>query len=130
MNDAMKTHGAFGWCELMTNDQDAATAFYTDLLGWNVEDFPMPNGTYKVVKAGDRPVGGIMTLPDAVPQGTPPHWGAYVTVEDVDAVCEKAKQLGATVLMPPTDIPAVGRFCTFRDPQGAVLSVITYVEQG
>ncbi|MBM3224867.1 MAG: VOC family protein, partial [Candidatus Tectomicrobia bacterium] len=33
---------------------------------------------------------------------------------------------GAKTLMPPTDIPNVGRFYTFQDPQGAVISVITY----
>jgi uncharacterized protein len=37
-----------------------------------------------------------------------------------------AEALGAKTLVPPTDIPNVGRFCTFQDPQGAVISAITY----
>jgi predicted enzyme related to lactoylglutathione lyase len=56
----------------------------------------------------------------------PPHWGVYITVDDVDATAAKAQQLGATTIVPPTDIPNVGRFCTFQDPQGAVISAITY----
>lgn len=38
----------------------------------------------------------------------------------------QATKLGGTVLVPPTDIPAVGRFCVIRDPQGAVIQAITY----
>ena len=54
----------------------------------------------------------------------------YVTVRDVvDASARKAEELGATVMVPPTDIPDVGRFCVFRDPQGAVLSMITYLRK-
>ena len=67
-------------------------------------------------------------MPEGVPAQVPPHWAAYVTVEDVDATAKKAEQAGATIIVPPTDIPNVGRFCTFQDPQGAVLSVITYIK--
>jgi len=61
-------------------------------------------------------------------QGMPPMWGAYVTVDDVDATARTAEQLGAKLLVPPRDIPGVGRFCVIQDPQGAVISAITYVE--
>ena len=37
-----------------------------------------------------------------------------------------AEQLGAKLLVPPTDIPKVGRFCVIKDPQGAVINAITY----
>ncbi len=62
-------------------------------------------------------------------QGTPPNWGSYVTVDDVDATAKLAQELGAKTIVPLTDIPNVGRFYMFQDPQGAVLSVITYVEK-
>ena len=45
---------------------------------------------------------------------------------DVDLTAAKAEELGGKVLVPPTDIPRVGRFCVLQDPQGAVLSAITY----
>ena len=59
----------------------------------------------------------------------PPAWGGYVTVNDVDAVVAKVAGLGGQVLMPPTDIPTVGRFATIQDPQGATLSLITYAKK-
>jgi uncharacterized protein len=52
--------------------------------------------------------------------------GVYVTVNDVDTTAELAKRLGAKILLAPRDIPDVGRFCIIQDPQGAVISAITY----
>jgi uncharacterized protein len=61
-------------------------------------------------------------------QGMPQHWMCYVTVNDVDAVAKNAQELGGKILMGPQDIPTVGRFCVIQDPQGAVISAITYAK--
>jgi hypothetical protein len=84
-----------------------------------------PGMTYTVVKVGGKGIGGIMSMPSQAP-GMPPHWACYVTVTDVDAVAKNAQQLGGKILMGPQDIPTVGRFCVIQDPQGAVISAITY----
>ena len=128
MNDPFKQHGAFSWCELMTSDVAAAKDFYGKLFGWQMQDMPMEQMTYTVLNAGGAPVGGIMATPKrAGPM--PPHWGIYVTVADVDATARQAVELGGSLLMPPRDIPGVGRFCLFQDPQGALLYAITYTPQ-
>ncbi len=125
-SDASVQHGAINWHELMTTDVDAALKFYTELFGWETEKQPMENGTqYVVFKVGGKAVGGVMAIPPQA-QGVPPAWGMYVTVRDVDASAKQAQELGATLIMPPTDIPGVGRFCVIQDPQGAVISIITY----
>jgi uncharacterized protein len=124
MDERYKRHGANSWVELSTTDVEAATAFYSQLFGWSAEEMSMQDGAYTVVKTGSDEIGGIMSMPPQM-QG-PPHWGVYITVDDVDATAAKAQQLGATTIVPPTDIPNVGRFCTFQDPQGAVISAITY----
>ncbi len=125
MDEQYKQHGAFSWCELMTTDVDAAKAFYTKLFGWDTEDMSMPGMTYTVVKAGGKGVGGIMPMPKDA-KGMPPMWGTYVTVDDVDSTARSAEQFGGKILVPPIDIPNVGRFCVIQDPQGAVISAITY----
>jgi hypothetical protein len=125
---AMQCHGAFSWCELITTDAHAAKQFYTELLGWTTQDVPVEGMTYTLLKAQGSDVGGLMAMPPQA-AGMPPYWGTYVTVDDVDTTARKAQDLGATTLVPPTDIPDVGRFYTFRDPQGAVLSVITYLQK-
>ncbi len=126
MNDAMKRHRAFSWNELMTTDVAGAKVFYGELLGWAMEDMQL-NMPYTMARAGGKEAGGIMAIPPEL-NGMVPQWGGYVTVHDVDASAVQAQELGGKLLVPPTDIPSVGRFCVIQDPQGATLSLITYVE--
>jgi uncharacterized protein len=53
----------------------------------------------------------------------PPHWMVYFQTTDVDATANKAKSLGANLLVPPMDIPNVGRFSVIADPQGAAFAL-------
>jgi uncharacterized protein len=126
--DAMKTHGAFSWSELTTTDPAAAAEFYGQLFGWVAQDMGEAMGGYKVVNVGDTGVGGIMAMPPGAPP-MPPHWGCYVTVDDVAATLAACARLGGKTLMGPHDIPGVGRMAVIQDPQGAVLSVIAYAPQ-
>ena len=50
-------------------------------------------------------------------------------MDDVDGTAAKAAKLGGKIIVPPTDIPTVGRFTVIQDPQGAVISAITYVKK-
>lgn len=119
-------HGRFAWFDLMTPDVEAAKAFYTETIGWrtglwNGGDAPMP---YTMIQVGEQAIGGIAKLPKmAQDAGAPPHWLAYVAVDDVDASADLVSELGGTVLSPPMDIPNVGRFAIFADPQGAVMAL-------
>lgn len=125
-------HGTFSWCELLTTDVEGAKKFYAELLGWTLE--PVTHDCedsdeafeYNLVKVDGTEIGGIMAVP-AQAQGMPPTWGTYVTVDDVDASAVKVQDLGGKVIVPLTDIPGVGRFCVIQDPQGAALTLITYL---
>ncbi len=128
MEERLLKNGMFSWNELMTTDSAAARKFYEQLLGWKFTEFPMEGMSYWVIKAGGEEIGGIMNIPPE-PGGIPPHWGAYVTVDNVDASAKKVQELGGRIMVPPTDIPEVGRFCVFHDPQGAVLALITYLKK-
>ncbi|MEM8673451.1 MAG: VOC family protein [Cyanobacteria bacterium P01_G01_bin.67] len=121
-------HGAFSWCELMTSDTDAAKNFYQRLFGWTLKDEPMEEGkTYTVIQAREEKIGGILSTADALSEETPkPHWGTYVTVDDVDKTVELVKPMGGKIIVPPMDIPGTGRFAVFADPQKAMLSIISY----
>ena len=126
MSNRFTTPGDFSWTELMTTDVEAAKAFYVNVLGWETEEMPMEAGTYHVLKAGGKTVGGIMKMPPNVPAGTPPAWSTYVTVADVDETARKVVEHGGRLLVSPKDIPNVGRFCTLQDPQGAIINAMTY----
>ena len=123
--EVFKTHGAFSWNELMTSDPAAAAAFYGALFGWKIKDPDEAMGGYRVISVGEAGVGGIMASPkDAPPM--PPHWGCYVTVENMDTTLATCESLGGKCIVPPMDVPGVGRMAVILDPQGAALSVIQY----
>jgi uncharacterized protein len=115
------TPGTFSWVDLQTSDQDAAKAFYADLLGWDYEEVPIGDGTtYSMAKLQGHSVAGIGPLQG---EGMPSHWNCYVTVADADASAARAAELGATLLAEPFDVFDAGRMAAFQDPQGAILSV-------
>ena len=124
----MKQQGNFSWNELMTTDVEGAKSFYGALFGWEYEDMPDNENCYSIAKKGDKEVSGIMAVP-ADAAGMPPMWGAYVTVDNVDASAEQVESLGGKILLPPQDIPTVGRFCVITDPQGASVMLITYSQE-
>jgi len=116
-------HGAMGWTELLTNDTEKAETFYGQLLGYNTEHQQMGPTDYILFKVGDKEAAGMMQIAPEWGE-VPPHWMVYFVVDECDALVEKATQMGARVLVPPTDIPKVGRFATLHDPQGASFSII------
>lgn len=125
IQDTMKQHGSFSWNELMTTDIAAAKKFYNKMFGWEMSDEQTPEMTYTMLKTGDKEVGGMMAIP-AEAKGMPASWGAYVTVDNVDQQIIQAEKLGGQVVLQPRDIPNVGRFAVISDPQGAMLTLITY----
>ena len=123
----MKQVGAFSWNELMTTDVKAAKAFYGELLGWGMQDMNSAGMDYTMAKLGDKEIAGMMAIPDEA-AGMPPTWGGYVTVTDVDEMLTRVEKLGGKICVPAQDIPDIGRFAVIRDPQGAMLSLITYLK--
>ena len=115
--------GMFCWNELATRDTGVAKKFYTELLGWTAEDSDGPMGTYTTFKNAGRLAGGMLTLGDV-----PPHWLVYFAVEDCDGAVDKASGTGGRVVVPPSDIPDIGRFSVITDPQGAAFAVIQLFE--
>jgi predicted enzyme related to lactoylglutathione lyase len=114
---------SFCWNELSTPDTGKAGEFYTGLFGWGKNVQEMGPMTYTSFMNGERPAGG-MYKPTPDMGEVPPHWLAYFAVSDTDATAAKAKDLGATLFVPPSDIPGVGRFSVIQDPQGAVFGII------
>ena len=79
--------------------------------------------TYSVFKANEDAIDGIMTFPPDAPS-MPPNWGLYITVDDADETAEKAVGKGAKIVVPPKDIPDVGRFCVLHGV--TPISIISY----
>lgn len=95
-----QTPGVFSWNELITNDVQAAKAFYGEIFGWQFKEGTVANNHYTVIEVAGKEVGGISPVPAQSPT-MPPTWGTYVTVEDVEATLQQVKTLGGKVLMAP-----------------------------
>ena len=117
--------GAFCWIELATTDQPGATKFYTNLLGWDVNDNPMgPGEFYSMFALNGSTTGAAYTMrKDQREQGVPPHWGIYIEVGSADETAAKAAKLGGIVLAPAFDVFDLGRMAVLQDPTGAIFQV-------
>jgi predicted enzyme related to lactoylglutathione lyase len=119
--------GQFVWRDLMSTDPEQAETFYRQLFGWSVDAVDMGGaGSYRMIRDGEQQLGGIVPLDPS--RGIPSHWISYIAVNDVDATAAKAVDLGGTVLVPPFDIPGVGRTAVIGDPVGARFSPFAAVE--
>jgi predicted enzyme related to lactoylglutathione lyase len=115
--------GDVSWHELATTDYEAGYGFYNDLFGWQkVETMDMgPAGIYQTYGRPGQTLGGMYNK--AAEQPGPPAWLFYVLVDDVNVTTEKAKTLGAQVMVPPMEVPGGGWIAVYMDPQGAPIAV-------
>lgn len=117
--------GSFCWLELATTDQNAAKHFYSSLLGWAVNDFPMgPGEVYTMFELEGRNAAAALSIsPELRRQGVPPHWMLYMATDNADQTAAKAKQADGKVLAGPFDVMEFGRMAAIEDPTGAHFNV-------
>jgi predicted enzyme related to lactoylglutathione lyase len=112
--------GIFCWADLGTNDAEAAKAFYTSVFGWEAVDAPAGDaGTYTTFRLDGRDIAAMYEMGEEERAALTPHWSSYVSVEDVDALSARVRELGGEVLAEPFDVQQLGRMTAVRDPTGA-----------
>jgi uncharacterized protein len=114
--------GVIAWFSLMTTNTEKSNDYYTKLMGWELSDFAVGDDTVKIYSAAGAPFGNPVPLDG---NDIPTHWIAYFSVEDVDASCAKASELGGAVCVEPFDLPTVGRTAVVTDPAGAAFHLFT-----
>lgn len=119
----LRTPSGLTWCELGTADVPAAQAFYADRFGWDpvATSMALPAGEvpYTVfVRDGEEMAGLIGASP------FPPGWLSYVEVTDCDVAVRVAAALGGDVVVPPLDIPRIGRVAVLAGRTGETLAVM------
>ena len=111
----------FAWDELLTDDAEAAAAFYVALTGCSIEVIDLQRlGPYRLLVSDGRRIAGVMKHPENLH----PHWLPYLGVPDVDAETSRAVELGASLYLAPRDVPGVGRMSGIDDPTGAGVSLM------
>ncbi len=87
--------------ELHTSDLSRASAFYRQLLHWREDRVETASGCYHALELGNDLGGGIVEC------GTGRSlWLPYAEVECVHEATNRARQLGAAVLLAPREGPA------------------------
>jgi len=118
--------GDFIWYELMTPDAEGSKAFYDAVVGWNIGEGVAEFGGYRMIGTADGSfTGGVLPITDEMREhGARPTWLGYLNVGDVDRKVADIEAAGGKALLPPTDIPNVGRIAMVADPQGAPFYVM------
>jgi len=99
---------------VFVDDQAAALAFYTDVLGFEVRhDVPLGEHRWLTVVSPEQPDGPELLLEPAAHPAVGPYRAALradglpagqFTVDDVEAEVERLGSLGVEVVQPPIDL--------------------------
>jgi predicted enzyme related to lactoylglutathione lyase len=103
--------------ELHTGDRTRALQFYAHLCGWRPQQIHAGSGSYTALELGGGEVGGGVVECGA----SRSLWLPYVAVDDVDRATERARELGASVLLEPREGPAGWR-SVVSEPAGAEIA--------
>ncbi len=112
--------GAWVWAELWTDDLEASSAFYGEVVGYRRSEVERPGGDYPVFLWGEEPRAGLVAIGD---QGIEPGWAPYLGVADLAAAVERTTELGGEVLLAPDAGLAGGRVALLEDPTGGAFFV-------
>jgi predicted enzyme related to lactoylglutathione lyase len=104
------------WNEIWTDDLAAAADYYEKLFGYELATANIRNIDYEYFERDGKPRAGLLKKPDP---GIPNTWLCYLRVADVASVTNKARALGATVLMAPNPSVRNGKVAILADPHGA-----------
>jgi predicted enzyme related to lactoylglutathione lyase len=86
---------------LHTGDLVRARSFYAELCGWRPERIASRHGSYQSLGLGAQPGGGIVEC-----GAERPVWLPYVEVAEITEATERARRLGASILLSPREGPA------------------------
>jgi predicted enzyme related to lactoylglutathione lyase len=104
--------------EFSAKDRKALSKFYANVFGWEVEDIDQMD--YTTFKAGEGLGGGFNPVNETTLPGTTT---VYIGTDDVTASLKAVEEAGGTILVPESDIPNMGKFGLFRDPQGNLVGL-------
>jgi predicted enzyme related to lactoylglutathione lyase len=113
--------GEILWFTLLSEDVDAASAFYTRLLGWEI--VPSPTGGLMALRNG-QPFAGLNRIENRMPEASESMWLAAIGVADPAASVAAAKRLGANVHLDVTELAGWGTYAIIQDPQGAPVLLV------
>lgn len=112
--------------EFAAKDPQATGRFYAELFGWNLSVDEAMN--YHKFNAAPGPGGAFIA--EGGQQATKPgEVIVYVSTDDIEGTLRRAEGLGAKTVTPKTEIPQMGWFAVFSDPDGRRFGLYTFPGQ-
>jgi len=118
--------------ELPARDRERSAAFYEKAFGWKMLRMGESMGNYIMVQTGPTKENGMLEQTNMInggiyePDENMPNQAPSVVVhvDDIARHIPVVQAAGGTVLGEPMDIPGVGKYVAFKDPEGNQLSML------
>jgi predicted enzyme related to lactoylglutathione lyase len=107
--------------ELWSKDPARVSDFYRKVFDWDIQHVPEMN--YRMVETGGAGGinGGIMQPDRSGPW--PGNMSFYINVDDLAAYRRKIVAAGGKVVVEEQEVPGMGSFSLFSDPDGRVMGI-------
>jgi predicted enzyme related to lactoylglutathione lyase len=115
--------GKVVWHDFNTKDPAKARTFYGGTFGWEIRSREMGTTKHDFLYLGDEGFGCLVQQQGKDPM--PPHWVAYVQVDDLDAAVKRVERAGGKAPVPRMAITDKDAFAILVDPLGATFAAYT-----
>lgn len=113
--------GEFIWHDLVTTDAASAQKFYPAVFGWTVTN---SSNNALTIQSNGANIGTIHSWKATDSSKPSAQWISAISTSNSSSTESKVKQLGGTVLIAEKAIADKGTQTLYRDPQGAIFSIL------
>lgn len=111
--------------ELWSDNPSKLSEFYAEVFEWKIS--ALPEMSYWMTDTegpeGMKGINGGIFRPQGAPREWPGKLAFYIQVEDLATALEKVKAAGGKVIVERQEVPGMGAFALFADPEDRVLGL-------
>lgn len=116
--------GKVVWRDLITTDVAKASAFYTQLFGWQITPSADAPDKFALIRHEGRPIGSIVSGDELEGTELAARWISSISVPNAQGAIDAAVAGGAKAHITLLDLPRRGKTAVLIDPQGAGFAVL------
>ncbi len=118
--------------EMPYKNRERVAKFYTRAFGWRMKKLGKEMGDYVTAATAETDKNNMVKRPGAINGGffpRKPGWPAQypsvvIAVDDIKKAMKKVASAGGKVLGEPMEIPGIGQYVSFKDPEGNRVSLL------
>lgn len=118
--------------EMPYKNRDRVAKFYTRAFGWRMKKLGVEMGLYVTASTAETDKKNMVKMRGAINGGFFPRKSNYpaqypsvvIAVDDIGKAMKKVRDAGGKVLGKPMEIPGIGQYVSFTDPEGNRVSLL------